>query len=446
VLEGGEPRIGRPRPCARRFARGAVVRSVELAVLGLAISVVVGCVAAHDASSSVPLVSEEPTPGPSLTPHPSMTPKAATQTGPPAPDASGVAGGTTLGLTVDDTLERLLPDHFGEVRFVRHSLAQGQIAPPAFSDALGREMLAQAGRAERDLSVAWIETAPEDKATTFGLTVVAIRIRGAAGRAMLPLALADRLLRPGPKSFLGANDELAGGGTALYAGGALLVSSGDLVLMLTSEGVDPTATTPPNPDSTSAAWSDEEFLAVLPPADRLAAPPPLSPQVVPSMAPDASAPPDPVAEALIPDSIGGRHVQKFSGKGPAVLLNPLVGLPSYVLLMSLDLDPEQLSAAAGHPENASTFLVVATRVPGVGVRALLGGFFAGSLLQGASWDVEPVEMDGRVVDLYGDQAVYATDGLVYWMTYFDVGDFPSASPEPRPSIRDLVEETIRAIS
>ena len=112
---------------------------------------------------------------------------------------------------------------------------------------------------------------------------------------------------------------------------------------------------------------------------------------------------------------------KQSGQGPAILNNLAIALPSYQLMLSLGLDPNTFSAAFGHPDGASSFIVVATRALGLDARTLLGGWFADGLIRGASWDVETFETNGRVVQLYGQQAVYVTDGLVYWMTYFDVG-------------------------
>jgi hypothetical protein len=56
-----------------------------------------------------------------------------------------------------------------------------------------------------------------------------------------------------------------------------------------------------------------------------------------------------------------------------------------------------------------------------------------------------VEADGRVAVIYNNQAVYADDGVLYWMTYLDLGDFPPASPAPRPPLRDLVIDTLRAL-
>jgi hypothetical protein len=61
------------------------------------------------------------------------------------------------------------------------------------------------------------------------------------------------------------------------------------------------------------------------------------------------------------------------------------------------------------------------------------------------WQVETVAADDRVAVVYGNQAVFATDGVLYWMTYLDVGDFPPASPPSRPDFRDLVVETLRAL-
>jgi len=102
-----------------------------------------------------------------------------------------------------------------------------------------------------------------------------------------------------------------------------------------------------------------------------------------------------------------------------------------------------VSAAGGHPEGISTYFVVATPLPGFKAREILAAWFRPQLTNGLQ--VESIDVDGHLALLYSNQAVYAKDGVLYWMTYLDVGDFPPASPEPRPALRDLVVDTIRAL-
>jgi hypothetical protein len=47
--------------------------------------------------------------------------------------------------------------------------------------------------------------------------------------------------------------------------------------------------------------------------------------------------------------------------------------------------------------------------------------------------------------VYGNQAVHAVDGALYWMTYLDLGDSFGATPPPRPAFRDVVVDALREL-
>jgi hypothetical protein len=344
-------------------------------------------------------------------------------------------------LTVDASLEAELPEQVGAIRFVRHSLLPGGAPPPGFTDDLGRALLRAAGSVEASLSVAWIEPAP-DTDSVYGLTLIAIRIPGVVARDLREVVAADHLLVPGVSGTVRVGN--VGPRSMLIMGDAAVASFRDTLYVLSFPGYDAQATPPPGPVPT-APFSEAEFFSALPATDPESEAPATTPRPLPTVAPDTSPPPDPATEALLPDRIRDVAVTKVSGRGPALFSGEwmYVGLPAYALYQQLGLNPERLSAAGGHPEGLSTFWIVATPLQGLDARTILAAWLHPLLANG--WDVETVEADGRVAVVYGNQAVHAGDGVLYWMTYLDVGDFPPASPPPRPDFRDLVVDTLQAL-
>jgi hypothetical protein len=225
-----------------------------------------------------------------------------------------------------------------------------------------------------------------------------------------------------------------------------VTSAGNTLYLLSFPTNDAQAAASPVPGpAPTPPFTDDELFAALPASD----PEPTAPQPtrkpLPSIAPDVSPAPDRAAEALLPDRIRGASVVKISGRGPALFTGEwvYVGIPAYVMATQLDLDLSDRSAAGGHPDGISTYWIVATPIPGFDARAILTAWFRQLLPTGL--DATTIETDGRVAVLYNNQAVYAKDGVLYWMTYLDIGDFPPASPAPRPALRDLVIDTLRAL-
>jgi hypothetical protein len=418
------------------------------AAVALGLLVASGCVDATRAPSTDRSAAVSPDGSPSPSPSSAGIPQS-TRRG----DASGSpspSGGSTetprpasaLELIVDASLEATLPEQMGAIRFVRHSLRPGEVPPPGFSDGLGLALLRAAGSAGTSLSVAWIEPAPEDADLVEGLTVVAIRIPGAVARNLREVVAADHLMTPGVSGTVRLGQ--VGPRSMLIVGDAAVASFRDTLYVLSFPGHDARSTPPPGPAPT-APFTEAELFAALPETDPESEPPAMTPRPLPSIAPDASPPPDPAAEALLPDHIRGIAVTKLSGRGPALFSGEwtYLGLPAYALYQQLGLNIQELSAAGGHPDGLSTFWIVATPVPGLEARTILAAWF--HPLLGNGWNIETVEADGRVAVVYGDQAVHAADGVLYWMTYLDLGDFPPASPPPRPAFRDLVVEVLRAL-
>lgn len=146
---------------------------------------------------------------------------------------------------------------------------------------------------------------------------------------------------------------------------------------------------------------------------------------------------------LRPGSPLARH---HLGRPADGALQKILALPAYTLYRSgLSFEFDDVSAAAGAADALDTYVVIATRIPGASRLDLLGGWFNTVLeLGGPLGEVEVIDVDGRLVQLYADgtQAVFVADGLLYWMDYLDLGDFPPPSP-PRPALRDLVIDTVR---
>lgn len=415
-------------------------RRAAAAVLLVALAAT-GCVDATRAPSHAPSTPALPyrsdSPGatrgteePTATPSPTVT----------SPGVTPSAG--TIELVVDPELETSLPDRVGSMRFVRHSLATGEQPPPGFNADLGRALLRASKSQTETLSVAWGEPTPEYSDSLYAFTITLIRIPGAAAKQLRDLAGADLLLVPGVSGSIHLRE--FGTRAVLIVGDAAVGSLGDMLWVLTFPPYEQGTSRPAEP-TPSPPFSEDEFYDALPETDPEVAPPNPTLPPFPSVAPGASPPPDPAAEALLPDRIRDVAITKLSGRGPALFTGEwiYIGLPAAAVSTQLGLDPATLSAAAGHPDGLSTFWIVATPLPGLDRRTILAAWFR-SLMSGSS-EIETVESEGRVAVVYGGQAVHATDGVLYWMTYLDLGDSFGATPAPRPAFRDLVIDTLEAL-
>ena len=415
-------------------------RAAAAVALGLLIAS--GCVDATRAPSADPSTPALPyrshSPGP--------TSRAGEPAGSPSPSPSDTPTqtppvGSTIELTIDPALEASLPERIGAMSLIRHSLATGEEPPPGFNADLGRALLQASGSADGPLSVAWSEPAPEFADSIYALTIVAIRIPRAEARDLRDLAAADHLLVPGVSGSVRLGD--VGSRSMLIVGDAAVASSGDTLYVLTFPPYDELATAPPGAAPTPP-FSEAEFFAALPATDPETALPRPTPRPLPSVPPGASPPPDPAAEALLPDRIRDVALAKLSGRGPALFTGEwiYIGLPAYAVSPQLGLDPATLSAAAGHPAGLSSFWIVATPLPGFDRRTILAAWFRSLLSNG--WEVETIEAGGRVAVVYGNQAVHTVDGALYWMTYLDLGD-SWGKPPPRPAFHDVVVDALKAL-
>ncbi|MBI2776787.1 MAG: hypothetical protein HYX57_05950 [Chloroflexi bacterium] len=399
----------------------------------------VGCTArpATDAASS-----SSATPGPG-SPTPTATASAATSSSPtPSPRASP-GDSLPLALVADPSLLALLPAEHAGVRFVGRDLAAGGPAP--IDDELLRHVRDIAGGPAAAVSVAWIKADPAADDPTFGIHVVAVRVGGTTGMALRRAFVAASLLRPGASSLdaletLGKEVVVIGRLTLAYA-------SGDALLVVTF--ADPPRAVPPGPTPTPNDWPLDTFFAALPASDPVAVPtqPP-----APSVDPGLTSPvPDPSAATLLSAEVMGVPLRAaVTARGSSVLTNSILALPAYGLYLSgPSFDLDDVSAAAGTAEGLSTYVVIATRIPEASRRGLLAAWFNFVLERGGPvGEVEVIDVDGRLAQLYGgggtqSQAVFVADGLLYWMAYLDLGDFPPPSPPPRPDLRDLVIDTVR---
>lgn len=387
-----------------------------------------------------------PTPGPSLAPGASILTPATSAPSRPATDSPTLPPGEPLVLTVDPSLEASLPATIGAARFTRHTLHTGEAAPSGFSNDLGRSLLASTGKKSGAISVAWLEIVPEQAEAAAGMTIVAIRIPGADARWLRYLVVADRLLKPGATgSIAGSRND---GHKFLFGGDALVMSAVDTVYVMTSPRFDASASPAPS-SATPIQISEEELLSAFPPLDE---DPPSGPMrslpPVPSADPDVSPEPALAAEALLPDRIDDAVVRKVSARGADLTRGAMiyVGLPMYSLYTGgLDIDPTTIEAAGANPQDRSTFWVVATSVPGHDARSILGAWFVRQIDADLVETFETIDVDGSLAVLHGNNAVRAVDGVLYWMTYLDVGDSFGATQPPRPPLRDLVVETLRAL-
>jgi hypothetical protein len=397
-------------------------------------------------------VGDRPSPSPEATQAlsaslPAPTPSApAGQASVPASNGPTAAPGEPLTLTVDQSLEASLPTAIGIARLTRHTLHTGEHPPIGFSDALGRSLLASAGTGNRGISVAWGEIVPEQAAATSGLTIVAVRIPGSEAQLLRYLVVADQLLRPGASGSIGGSRD--DGHMLLYVGDALVMSSGDTIYILSFPGGDAGAS--PAPASVPPIEiSESDLVAAFPPLDHdTAGVPNRSFPPIPSAKPGVSPEPALAAEALLPDRIGDTVVRKISARGAVLQTGEwiYVGLPAFALYQAgLDIDPLAVEAAAGHPDGPSTFWMVVTRLPGHDARALLGAWFHLKIEADLIEQFETVEVNGRLAVVAGTDVLCAVDGAFYWMTYLDLGDFPPATQAPRPALRDVALDALRAI-
>jgi hypothetical protein len=334
-----------------------------------------------------------------------------------------------------------LPTQMGPVRFVRHTLHTGEPLPPGFSDELGRALLRAAGSGD-SISVAWIDPVPEHADATGGMTLVAIRIPGMEAHKLRTLAAVAALLVSGASGSIGRAGEDRR--SVIFAGDTVVMSSGDTMYVVSYPRYDPGATSPPATGEPLRV-SDDDLFESLPKLDLAWDPEPARPW--PSSAPrDTPVESDPASEALLPDVIRGATVEKVSARGASLLTSDYlyVVLPLYALHSGgLDLDVSALAAAGGHPDGLSSFWIVVAPVRPNDEYSILAAWFQRQL--GGFNDFETVESGGRVAVVYHNQAVHVRDGVLYWMTYLDLGDFPSASPAPRPVFRDLVLDALEAL-
>jgi hypothetical protein len=258
--------------------------------------------------------------------------------------------------------------------------------------------------------------------------ISAFRVRGADGRRLHQIVVGDRAMVPSPPDRIGTYEN----GSRAYVDlpRSMVGVSGDTVFLVTFA---------PEADLTqSPPWSPEDLLMALPQTDDL--PATGQPGPGPSFNVAGS---DPATEVLLPKSVLGSPVKPTSESQYAPEVDIVRQLPSYELVLSLGLDPSTLSSAAGYTDSLSTFFVVATRVPGVDARSLVGSVvddLANS--GGASMPMETVDVEGRPVQVMSDQAVYAEDELLYWMMYFDIGDNFGSTMAPRPPIRDIAVDIV----
>jgi hypothetical protein len=348
---------------------------------------------------------------------------------------------STLPLVVDASLEASLPERIGTIQYERHSLAPGGSPPIGFTDDIGRALL-RAADSTGTLSVAWSVPTVEASDPQYRVSFLAIRVPRANARNLRDVMLFDRILVPGFSGMVKLSS--LGPVSVLLVGKEAIASSGDTLYLLSYPMDERGAAPSPGPDATPPFTSDQ-FYAALPATDPEPAPQPPSLPAVPSVAPGTSPPPDGTAEALLPDRIRDSPVAKVSGRGPGLFQGEWIhlGIPAYLLASELGLDLGKVSAAGGHPNGISTFFVVATPLPGFEAREILSAWFRPQLSDGLP--IEAIEANGRVALLYGNQAVYAEDGVFYWMAYLDIGDRLTESPEPRPALKDLVADTLRVL-
>jgi len=328
------------------------------------------------------------------------------------------------------------------MRYERHSLAPGGTPPAGFREELGRALLRAAGSANGSVSVAWSVPTLADADPRYAVTFLAIRIPGANARSLREVVAYDWLLIPGFSGSLSLNS--LGPESMLWVGANAVASSQDTLYLLSFPTVNGRLAPLPGPVPVPP-FTQDELYAVLPATDPEPGPQPPARPAVPSVAPEASPPPDPAAEALLPDRIRGMPVQKVSGHGPALFRGGWIHLaiPAYLLSSELALNLREVSVAGGHPDGMSSFLIVATPLPGLEAREILAAWFRPQLLDGLQ--IESIDAGDRIALLYGNQAVYARDGVLYWMAYLDLGEAYISSPPPRPALRDLVIDTLRAL-
>jgi hypothetical protein len=414
-------------------------RGVAAAVT-LSLVVACGCVDTSSAPGAEGSIS--PPAAPSSTGRVPGSPGSVAPSARPSPTESRAQSSSptsTLSLTVDPSLEASLPERIGTMRYERHSLAPGGSPPAGFGDDLGRALLRAAGSENGRLSVAWSVPIPSAADPRYDVTFLAIRIPGANARSLRDVIVLDWLLVPGFSG--GVRLESSGPTYMLLVGQHSVVSSQDTLYLLSFPAFE---SAPPGPLPVPP-FTPDEVEAALPATDPEPGPQPPARPTVPSVAPETSPPPDPAAEALLPDRVRGIPVMKVSGHGPALFSGGWIhlGIPAYLLSTELDLDLREVSVAGGHPDGMSTFVIVATPLPGLEARTILAAWFRPQLYDGLQ--IESVDVDGRIALLYSNQSVYAKDGVLYWMAYLDLGEFPISSPPPRPTLRELVIDTLRAL-
>jgi hypothetical protein len=372
----------------------------------------------------------------------------------PLPNKSTVPSShptTGLHVTPDERLLRLLPSRIGHVDLVGHVLKFGDALPRDFSDDLGRALMAINRSPESDLSVAWVEATPEDAARNLGLTMFAIRVQGVEGTKLRQVVVGDRSMIIGPPSRL-ANDTDTG--TFVVVHNSVVGTAGDVVFLI-SFPAELYSDTPPAPDS--AGWTQDELRAALPDVETITRRPG-TPGPIPTTGPHVSPRPDLAAEALLPTSFRGVTLKKVSASGAALFSDPIDPLDpnasqfelipltvmASIVVGPLDLKDTEVSAAAAYGDGLSSFFMTATRVPGLSSRLLTGAVVDEMALQG--WrTLETIDVDGRPLQLTEDLAFVAIDDVLYSMTYFDMGDSFGATFPPRPDLRDLAVDTVRAL-
>jgi hypothetical protein len=425
--------------------RRAPRRPLRAAIVALAIGLVGAC--APTAVGSTSPSSASPSAAAAIAPAGVASARALpspTPTSSPPPVGGPAASSAPLTVVANASLAALLPSEADGIRFVRRDLAAGGPAPAPFDTAMLQLVRDLAATPAAVVSLGWIEPEAGPVDRTGGVRAVALEIAGADGPSLRRAVVLAALLRPGRT---GIEARSIGDKEAVILGETAAIWTRDRTLIAMTWPAELVAQPSSGPRPTAPQLSFNEFFVRLPgsdPAPSASRGPEPTPNL-PTFHPNASLAPDREIEALLPASVDGHRLSAVSGAGPDILANQLLGIPTYALLRAgLDIDLSRAGAAIGYAKGLSSYVVIATRVPDARRLDILWAWFR-FVGESRGTGIEVVDVDGRIVQVYGDgsQAVFVADGLIYLMMYFDAGDFPPASPPPRPALRDLVVDTIR---
>jgi hypothetical protein len=429
------------RPPPHRGAR----RPLRAAIAALAVGLVGAC--APTAIGSTTPSSASPSAAAAVAPSAFASDTSAPLQSPTSspPSVDGPAGSSApLTIVANASLAALLPSEADGIRLVRRDLADGGPAPAPFDTATLQLVRDLAATPTAAVSLGWIEPEAGPVDRTGGVRAVALEIAGADGPSVRRAVVLAALLRPGRT---GIEARRIGDKDAVILGETAAIWTRDRTLIAMSWPAELVAPPSSGPRPTAPQLSFNQFFVRLPASDPAPSPSrgPEPTPTLPTLHPNASLAPDREIEALLPATVGGHSLSVLSGSGPDILTNQLLGIPTYALLRAgLDIDLTRAGAAIGYAKGLSSYVVIATRVPDARRLDILWAWFR-LVGETRGTAIEVVDVDGRTVQIYGDgsQAVFVADGLIYLMMYFDAGDFPPASPPPRPALRDLVVDTIR---